>query len=506
MSKKKIIPRNINQGSIWRVYKIHSNLGKETPYVSRFDWAEFPKDQLTILQSLGRLVVDTSQETFKSFYFGLVWIYRFIQEREHYAGTTLLDFDEFEWGAFCAWLENQNSRSGRPLALTTRRSYMVAIKLALELAALRRILGVTYEHVDELVRGTRRRFRDTNFLSAQRAADRAWTDEERDNLLSILREEWLSWKEWKDASEHGEIVDENLPDLLVTMAAYLAWEETVRPEELNVMTVDDIDFTEKNRIFMHAPNKTEGWIEVDAISKTLIRAVIEWGSEARVQLNNRRLLVEPLPSARNVGSTQLNFRLRLLLDKYKDKYPLDRSDVIFADGRKTLGSLLAGKTTDRELVRMTMRHSQQSTMLVYYVRQGKAQLSKNIEKSLSSYATRLSMAYNRAVVDPMTELPPEQIDILQRNPNHSVPYGACTRDTMKEGECFEGIHCGDCKKLIPMATKLGNFIAERDLVLDKAKLASEERTKENLLAHAAMLEGHIMNIQRRLQEGKGVRR
>lgn len=305
MSKKKIIPRNINQGSIWRVYRIQANLGKETAYVNRYDWSEFPKDHLPILQSLGRLVVDSSQETFIAFYFGLIWIYRFIQERGHHPGTTLLDFDEFEWGAFCAWLDNQNSRRGKPLALTTRRSYIVAIKVALEHAALRRILGVTYEHVDELVQGTRRRFRDINFLSAQRAADRAWTDEERDNLLSILREEWLSWKEWKDASEHSEKVDEEAPDLLVTMAAYLAWEETVRPEELNVMTVDDIDFTEKNRIFLHAPNKTEGWIEVDAISKTLICAVIEWGSKARVQLNTRRLLVEPLPSARNVGSTQL---------------------------------------------------------------------------------------------------------------------------------------------------------------------------------------------------------
>ncbi len=39
----------------------------------------------------------------------------------------------------------------------------------------------------------RRWFRDSNLLSTQRAAKRAWNEEERQNLLAILREEWFIW-------------------------------------------------------------------------------------------------------------------------------------------------------------------------------------------------------------------------------------------------------------------------------------------------------------------------
>ncbi len=43
------------------------------------------------------------------------------------------------------------------------------------------------------------------------------------------------------------------------------------------MTVRDIEFSEHARIFLHAPNKPEDWIEVDNRSTLLLKSLIEYG-------------------------------------------------------------------------------------------------------------------------------------------------------------------------------------------------------------------------------------
>ena len=290
---------------------------------------------------------------------------------------------------------------------------------------------------------------------------------------------------------------------LAVAAAYLCWEETVRPEEINALTVGDVDF-ESNRLHLHAPNKEAQYIEPGFPAMTLLKAVIAWGAAAREALGTTRLFVEPYPRPHPIGSRHLNKQLRKLLLKYIDKYPITRPDAMLADGRKTLGSILASGTQDRALVQMTMRHRSFHTTRVYYIRQGKKALSNNVARALGYYANRLAIAWNEPVIsDPVTESPVDVAETLQRNPNHSTPYGACSRDAEREGDCNLAIHCGNCPKLIPMASKIENFINERDLFVSLAKKAQEAgqiRMYENHMHRAGMLDAHIQNIHRRLAQ------
>jgi integrase len=488
--------------STWKV-PVYSNARRATTsYMC--DWRQIQQMHIEKLMGLGKLLLEhKSTPTFMEYWYTLLHLTRFaVKSGMPDADFTL--YTETEWGAFAEWLENTESRIGnKRLSLSTRRLYFQGFKTALDMAFHLGKYAVTETDVENIHSVLRRRFRDSNLLSAKRSADRSFTAEEREDFLAILREEWLSWKEWH-ANYGGNPEASDPPDLVTVVAAYLCWEETVRPAEINVMTAEDIDI-ENKRLFLHAPNKAEGWIEISPIAVALLKALISWGHGAREELQTNYLFVEPIPCPYALGSSQMRVRLRKLLKKYHDKYPIERFDLYLADGRRTLGSLLAAETQDDELVRLTMRHASLSTTSIYYIRQGKVALSKNVRNALRHYATRLSMAYNNVVVNPLKESSPDAVDILRRNPQNDTPYGSCTNDTVKEGACQSGIHCGECPKLIPMVSKIENFIAERDVYLKLAEEsldAGEDRTYENRMAHAGMLEGHILNIQRKVQRGE----
>ncbi len=448
---------------------------------------------------LARLVaVHRRGRLFMLLYNGLKYLNDYLAGRD--ADFAL--WTETEWGAFAAWLATRCNPQGVPLSLNTRHGYLVALKIGLELAALEGQTGIHFGHVETLAHVLRRHFRDGNLFASQRAARRAWTSQEREHLIGILKEEWWAWRRWfKDP--HRSPSSPPLGDLLAVTGAYLCWEETVRPEEINALNADDVDF-ENNRLHLHAPNKEHQYIDPSPPAMTLLNAVVIWGAPVRVELGTARLFVEPYPRPRPIGSRHLNKRLRKLLLKYADQYPVARPDALLADGRKTLGSILASGTQDRTLVQMTMRHRSFHTTRVYYIRQGKKTLSNNVARALGYYANRLAIAWNEpAISDPVTESPVDVAETLQRNPNHSTPYGACSRDTEREGDCNLAIHCGNCPKLIPMASKIENFINERDLFVSLAKKAQEAgqiRMYENHMHRAGMLDAHIQNIHRRLAQ------
>lgn len=468
-----------------------------TRKISRFDFSQFDGRFLDRALAFGHLLASHRKHGwFSPFFSAMVHLWT-------YSGDPAADFahwTETEWGDFMAWSAHQLNGKGEPLSVNTRRLYMTAVRTVLRLATSAQMSDIGEDDVEALVRVMTRRFRDSNLIASQKAARRAWTSKEREHLIAILNEEWWAWRAWHDsASDHGRT-----PDLLTVTAAYLCWEETVRPEEINVLTVADVDVG-VGRLRLHAPNKNEYLLDLQSpASMVLLKAVLSWGHDARVALGTDAVFVEPVPTPRRLGSSAFNHRLRSLLKRYGDRYPIYRPHVVLADGRKTFGSILASRAKERVLVQVAMRHVFAQTTNIYYIRQGKEALSHNVSDALQYYAGRLAMAWNAPVLnDPIRETPPEVSAILQRNPNHSTPYGACSRDAHIEGACDLGIHCGTCPKLIPMASKVNNFIAERDMYIalsGKAQEAGQLRMYENRLYHAGVMEAHIQNIERRLEK------
>ncbi|KIL38463.1 hypothetical protein SD70_26210 [Gordoniibacillus kamchatkensis] len=457
-------------------------------------WTDFPITQRSKIMGMAQLMMEEKgADNALGFVHGVRWVYRFLAE-ERRQDFVFNKLTETEWGGFAKWLEEQiGGNNGVKLKDTTRRGYFVHIKSAIRTAAFLGKFDVTYEDLETIEAAMRRRFRDANLLAMYRASKRALNEDETLNLLEIINEEWNAWREFNAT---GKIPLEGMPDLLAIAATILCFEETVRPEELNVMEVKHIRIGEAVEILLCAPNKAEGYIEVSKETAPILKELIEYGSEARRTHGTDKLFID---GGNVLGSNQLNKRLRKLLKKYWGKYPVDRPGIRLSDGRKTLGAYLASTTNDEEVVRLILRHADVGTTKIYYVRQGKAQLSRNIRNALKEYALRFSRAYNPAVLDPIAESRPEIAEVLKRNPDHTNIYGACTEDKEVEGDCEKGIHCGDCPLLIPMVSKLKNFEIERDLYLSKVATAENDRDIEHLLAHAGMLEGHILNIKRKMK-------
>jgi len=477
-------------GLVWTVETFHAAVGGRKR--ARYDFSSFSGTLLRRGLGLFRLcAIHRRDRVPMLLYYGLWHL------NDYLAGSDedFAHWTETNWGAFARWLEDR-------LSLKSRYSYLIGIKIALELAALEGEGDIEFRDVECLSNALRRYFRDGNLLSSQRAARRAWTSQEREFLIVLLKEEWWTWRRWFKGP-HRRPSSPPTGDLLAVAAAYLCWEETVRPEEINALTVEDVDF-ETHRLHLHAPNKEAQYIEPSPPAMTLLKAVITWGAAAREALGTTRLFVEPYPRPRPIGSRHLNKRLRKLLQKYRDTYPIARPDVLLADGRKTLGSILASGTQDRTLVQLTMRHRSSGTTHVYYIRQGKQALSNNVARALSYYANRLAIAWNEPVIaDPVNESSEDVADTLRRNSNHATPYGACSRDVEHEGDCNLAIHCGNCPKLIPMASKIDNFASERDLFVSLAKKAQEAgqiRMYENHMHRAGMLDAHLQNIHWRLAQ------
>jgi integrase len=265
------------QGNTWYVPLYSASMSCTVN--TTFDWSSFPRRLRQSVELFGELVVRfKGVKLYSIFAYAMQHLADFVEDGR-YEEYDLCLFTETEWGAFAEWLESRMSPQGGKLALSTRRGYFTALKLALKLAVEHEVPGYEEQNISAIESVMRRRFRDANLLAAQRGAKRAWSEKERENLLEILRLEWLAWKDWY---QHPDVQAHELepPNLPVITAVYLCWEETLRPEEINAMNVEDIDF-DNNKLFVHAPNKPEGTVSFGPVAKALLKALVKWGEPAR---------------------------------------------------------------------------------------------------------------------------------------------------------------------------------------------------------------------------------
>jgi len=309
----------------------------------------------------------------------------------------------------------------------------------------------------------------------------------------MMAEEWQRYLE--DGGKKPWKV--NLPGLV---ACWLAFNDGIRPAEINCLTVDDIlvdNLHGKHGIRVHAPNKQPDVVPIEKDTLLLLQAMVDEGKEVRAVLKTDLLFVSGWPRPHLLNSKILNEALRAMIRRHRcESLP---TDLKLPDGRTTLGTHLARTIQNRERVRRLMRHAWASTTEIYYRARQKLVVAGNMAKALRAEAWRLTIACQRPVLDIAER--PDQMEILRRNPgNAALEWGSCGLDVVRQGSCRRAKHCFECPLLVPWVSKRHNYVAERDEYLRMAENAENLRDRENLLYHANLAEAHIALIDRRREE------
>lgn len=501
MNKKKKYPYNeklISGNEItyhskynWTLsYYSYSISDKKINYSIRWD-DKFPSLHREYLMKIFEILMhsDIKKEIVAiNFYISLRYLYKYLIVSNR-VDRWFCYFTETEWGSFIDWLKQQKGKNNKVLSIQTCRNYLNGIKSALRACEESNFLNINEEDVEALANVMKRKFRDSNRLVIDKNAECALNKEEIDNLYKIINEEWNIWKQNK-----SYITKE--VDLISVVALVLAFDEGIRPEEINSMNIEDLN-KETHELYLAPNNKPESVAILNKKTLEKLEALIKSGKETREKLNTNRVFVD-YKKEKIVGTREINDRIRLLISRYSDRHPINRPELKISDGRKTLGEALAEETNNRESVKRVLRHKFNETAEKYYITQNKKKQSQNIYDSVGGYAQTLAKVYNNAVKDPEEEIECFE-QIKQNNPDYENSYGICSKNIYKENKCKRS-HCGNCPKLIPMTSKKDNWVAERDMYKKLAEKATKEKLKRQRLSHADLCQQYINLIDRRLSE------
>jgi hypothetical protein len=424
------------------------------------------------------------------FYYSALWFTRF-QKRRGLLTQALDSLESSDWKSYAEWLRIQRGQWQRPLSVKSCRNYFFSFIAIARLAITLRIPGTSYLTTDRLSHLKRSMFKGQAGEAHQRLEQRALSSEQYTDLYDVMAEEWQRYQE---REEHPA----TFVDLPALVGCWLAFNDGLRPVEINMLTLDDVQADPlygNHQLRVRAPNKAPDSIPIEKDTLLLLQALIDEGAEARRILGTDRLFVGRgrRGPPRILTSLYLNRAIPCMIRRHKCTSLPD--DLKLPDGRITFGTHLTREINNRERVRRLMRHVWASTTERYYRAEQKVVVAGNIAKALRAEALRLTIACQR----PITHISerPEHIDILARNPgNAELEYGSCGRDVERQGSCRMAKHCFECPLLVPWVSKRHNYVAERDEYLERAQKAENTRDRENLLYHASLAEAYITLIDR----------
>ncbi|MBI2204834.1 MAG: site-specific integrase [Candidatus Rokubacteria bacterium] len=405
------------------------------------------------------------------------WLNRFLAER----GRLSTEFDQLEeadWADHAAWLGRQRGDHGKPLSHDYRRCQFGWIAAAVRHAQLLSLPGSTNRTLDALHAVSQRVFRGGNLIAQRRVQQRALSREQYDELYAVLAEEWRRVQE-------GERSPTCRGDLHALGACWLAFHDGLRPEELNVLTIDDVradPIHEKHKLHVHAPNKDPDMVPIDRESLTILNAIVDVGRDGRDALDTRLLFVRSCPRPAILTTESLNRAVRQMLQRH-DGHHLP-ADLQLRDGRKSLGTHLARGVGNRERVRTIMRHAWASTTELYYRGRQELEAASGIAKAIAGEVSRLSSAYRYPGQG--TGERADALEQVQRHPDRDVRLAA---------------HCFDCPLLAVWASKRHNFVYERDEFQRRAVRAGEAEGERDF-EHAALTDTYVTLIDRRLSQAR----
>jgi integrase len=259
------------------------------------------------------------------------WFTRFLEECRLLT-TRLDDLSSADWRSYAEWLKKQRSRRGLPLSSSTRRSQFAHLCMAARQAILLDLPGVSSITVERLLAVTRSAFKDRSVDTQRYIEQRALNSEQYTELYAMMAIEWQCYLE-------GEGKAKTTVYLPALVACWLAFNEGVRPAELNCLTVDDLQVDNlygKHSLRLHAPNKQPDVIPIEKDTLLLLQALIDAGAEVRAMLKTNLLFVTGYRGPHLLSTTRLNYVLRSMIQQHKCRsLP---SDLKLADGRTTLST------------------------------------------------------------------------------------------------------------------------------------------------------------------------
>jgi hypothetical protein len=340
--------------------------------------------------------------------------------------------------------------------------------------------GWTQTDLDAMTEFAAKVLRGCHKREAQDSVDKALSRDTFTDLLRATALELERCREVKTARDAGELPSlYNLearpskvidPNPFAVFALLGAIKHGIRSSEFNAITSTDLrpdDVNGKHEVYLHAPDKPDGFIPVDDVFVEAWRLCEAWSDEARelagvqestpfsdaffVCLSTRRDRARPLMCVTTTSLNRchlLNFFKKWFNYRVKDargcEQPLLHADgdlakplkVSYRKLRNAFGVRLAEREQNQALVSQAMRHKKVRTTAKYYLHQTRMDHAKRVSIALTTEAQRLVMSLKNPVTVGISK---ETLKRAQES-GAITPHGVC-------GSALEGKWCeraSDC--------------------------------------------------------------
>jgi integrase len=324
--------------------------------------------------------------------------------------------------------------------------------------------------------------------------------------------------------KHAGIIDPN-PFVVFALEAGLRY--GIRSQELNSLRTEDvrIDGVGGNHyLYVHAPDKDDDFIPIEADFLETLNVCLEWSREARQiageageRLYKDALLVYPpnnssclerlIPlTTYNLNRTHLKyFYKKWFKHKVKDRNGKDRPllhaegdparplDVSFRKIRNAFAARFIEREPNRSVAQRVMRHKDIKTTEQHYLHRTVMVHARKVYLALGAEAQLLVSSIKNPILTGISEETIRKAD----EAGAVTPHGLC--GTALEGRsCEMASDCLVCPYLVVIASRKLRFEADREVYLkksDELMMKGDHRGAENALSRAKLCQAHIRRIE-----------
>ncbi|MDQ3802806.1 MAG: hypothetical protein M3416_03000 [Acidobacteriota bacterium] len=463
---------------------------------------------------------------------------------EFMSGTATRDLNPETFIAFVHWLSEARKKDGGRRFAETSLSTLIHNTKAFYLSGLHQGRpGWSQRDLDAITTAANRALWGVKGRIAQQSIDKALSLETFSDLAKAVALEFGQCKQVWEARQRGErsslynldarMMQRIDPNPFVVLSLLGAMRHGFRATELNSLTPSDIRVDEVNGqhdLYVHAPDKTDGYVPVDDSFLLSWRFCEAWSAEAREMVGRpgeevfQDALFVYLPTNSYNTHPLMRFDTYLLNRShlpyfFKKWFAYTVTDdggserpLLHADGDPTrplkidyrkIRNAFAVRFAERERNRVTtsrvLRHKNVHTSEKFYLHQTRLDHARKVQIALKVEARFLAMGLKNAVAAGVT---PETLQ-RARDAGALTPHGIC--GTALDGQsCVRASDCLDCPHLMVLDGAATRFLEDRDRQLAMAEELETEgdlRGAENARSRAKLCEAHLLRLQHAYHRG-----
>lgn len=381
---------------------------------------------------------------------------------------------------------------------------------------------------NNVLRGARQRI-------AQISVDKALSQETFYNLLRALsleleqcrrvleqRKSGARTSLYADVSRSMSRLD---PNPYMVLAGVCGLLHGLRSPEFNSIKRTDLRVDPahgQHELYVHAPNKADGFIPVDGLFLEVWSLCEKWDGEARSHARPGERGVDDegfvySSSCTNTFRALIPLRTSYLNEQFLSyfyqkwfEHEVEGKDGVmrpllhaeddpsrplscpYSKYRNAFATHLADRQRDRQLTKEALRHENESTGDRFYKNKTKLDHAKRVYHALKPEAQILAMKLKNPI---MAGISAETLE-RAKSASASTPHGLCGV-AMEGGDCVRASGCLNCPFLVVIASRRPRFEADRKDFEEKAKkleARGDIRGAENALSQAKLCQAHIIRI------------